>query len=217
MCCRSRWQAESTLLADTAVAVLTKLQHQQTRTLACYLQVFLNVSQSAGLSEGLLRSIGTTFEGLRNALPPVSTEQHAHDNRQLVSIFALQLILKHTLTQPLPQTSEHHRSPQYNADLPNQTQHTKTHAASAIHQKLMQKLICRLHQYECGTSRQLQSLLHSLQHPDSSSKLPPVDDAAFMDVSELQVSPPPAGVVLPGSRTFQPQDSSAPVCPYHIH
>ena len=188
MRCRSGWQAESILLADAAVVILSKLQRQQTRILACYLQVFLNASQPAGLSKALLRSISTTFEGLRNALPPVSTEQHAHDNRQVVSYFALQLILRHTLTQPLPQTDELHRSPDYNADLPNQVQHTQTHAASAIHQNLTNTLINRLYIYECGTSTQLQSLIHSLQHPASTSKIPPVDDAAFLDVDELQVS-----------------------------
>ena len=183
--CRSGWPAESQLLAMTAAEVLTKLQRQQTRTLADYLQVLLNASKSAGLSVALLKSINGTFEGLRSALPPVSMEQHPHDNVQLLCCFALQIVLQHTLTQPLPQTQEFHRSPDHAR--PNQSQHVHRHNPSAMHQQLTMSMLARLHHFGCGTTTQIASLLHSLQHPDGTSKVPSVDDAAFTEISELQV------------------------------
>lgn len=186
---RSAWQAENLLLANTAISVLCKLKRQQTRLLADYLQVFLNTSNTVRLSEALLKSVDATIQGLQNILPPSSQEQHAHDNRTLLCCFALQLMLQQTLTQPMPQTHEFHRSPDYNADLPNQKQHIHLQTENDLHVKLVQCLMLWLQQGHSNTSTQLMSLCDSLHHPDNASKLPPADDAAFLDLSQLKVCP----------------------------
>lgn len=186
---RSAWQAENLLLANTAISVLCKLQRQQTRLLADYLQVFLNTSDTVRLSEALLESIDATMLGLQSILPPSSQEKHACDNRTLLCCFALQLMLQQTLTQPLPQTQEFHRSPDYNADLPNQIQHRQTHSESGLHVKLVQCLMKWLQRWHSNTFTQLISLFDSLHHPHNASKLPSVDDAAFLDISQLKVCP----------------------------
>lgn len=177
------------MLADAAINVLSKLQRQQTRLLADYLQVFLNISVTVILSEALLKSTASTLLGLQKILPPISQEKHAHANQKLLSCFALQLMLQHTLTQPLQQTQEFHRVPDYNADLPNQTQHKQLHSESALHLKLVQCLVKWLQYWHCGTCPQLTSLLDSLHDPETSSKLPPVDDVPFLDINQLRVSP----------------------------
>lgn len=184
---RSAWKAERTLLANTAISVLSKLQRQQTRLLADYLQVFLNTSGTIRFSEALLASISSTLLGLQNILPPVSQEQHAHDNHRLLCCFALQLMLQHTLTQPLPQTQAFHRAPDYNADLPNHRQYRHPHSNTSLQLKLVQCLMKCLQQWHSNTCTQLASLLDSLHHSDGASKLPSVDDAAFLDVSQLEV------------------------------
>lgn len=186
---RSAWQAESPLLASTATKVLSKLKRQQTRLLADYLQVFLNTAGTVRLSEALLKSVNATMLGLQNILPPTSQENHAGDNHTLLCCFALQLMLQLTLTQSLPQTQEFHRAPDYNADLPNQTQHRHLHSQPDLHVKLVQCLIKWLQQWHTATSTQLMSLLDSLHHPHGASQIPSVDDAPFLDVSQLKVCP----------------------------
>ena len=177
------------MLANTAISVLCKLQRQQTRLLADYLQVFLNASGTVRLSEALLKSVDATMLGLQKILPPNSQEQHARDNRTLLCCFALQLMLQQTLTQPMPQTQEFHRSPDYNADLPNQMQHIHQQTESNLHVKVVQCVMMWLQQWHSNTSTQLMSLFDSLHHPHNASKLPSVDDAAFLDVSQLKVCP----------------------------
>lgn len=184
----SVWQAESTLLADAAINVLSKLKRQQTRLLADYLQVFLNATETVILSEALLKSTASTLLGLQKMLPPISQEKHAHENQKLSSCFALQLMLQHTLTQPMQQTHEFHRAPDYNADLPNQTQHKHLHNESSLHLKLVQCLVKWLQHWHCGTCKQLMFLLDSLHDPESSSKLLPVDDVPFLDINQLRVA-----------------------------
>lgn len=184
---RSGWLKEHSLLATTAVQVLNGLQRQQVRHLADYLQVFLNAARSASLSQALLKSICNTFHGLQIALPPVSQEQQAHDNWHLLCAFTLQLMLQHTITQSLPQTQTFHRCPDFNADLPNHRRHSIEHNASVLHCDLVQLLISVLHSLNCITSAQTKSLLDTLEHPVTSSQLPSADDAAYLDVSQLQV------------------------------
>lgn len=177
------------MLADAAINVLSKLKRQQTRLLADYLQVFLNATETVILSEALLKSTASTLLGLQKMLPPISQEKHAHENQKLSSCFALQLMLQHTLTQPMQQTHEFHRAPDYNADLPNQTQHKHLHNESSLHLKLVQCLVKWLQHWHCGTCKQLMFLLDSLHDPESSSKLLPVDDVPFLDINQLRVGP----------------------------
>lgn len=187
---RSAWQAESPLLANTATKILSNLQRQQTRLLADYLQVFLNAAGTVRFSEALLMSVNATMLGLQNILPPISQEKHADDNHTLLCCFALQLMLQLTLTQSLPQTQEFHRAPDYNADLPNhQSQHRELHSQPNLYVKLVQRLMKWLQQWHTVTSTQLMSLLDSLHHPLGASRVPSVDDAAFLDVSQLEVCP----------------------------
>ena len=186
---RSAWQAEKVLLANTAISVLCKLQRQQTRLLADYLQVFLKTSGKVRLSEALLESVDATMLGLQTILPPNHQEKHAYHNRTLLCCFALQLMLQQTLTQTLPQTQEFHRSPDYNVDLPNQIQHRQMHSEADLHAKLVQRLMKWLQRWHSNTSTQLMSLLDSLHHSDNASKLPSVDDAAFLNISQLKVCP----------------------------
>lgn len=184
---RSAWQAESPLLVSTATKILGKLKRQQTRLLADYLQVFLNTAGTVSFSEALLKSVNATMLGLQNLAQPISQEKHADDNHTLLCCFALQLMLQLTLTQSLPQTQEFHRAPDYNADLPSQTQHRQLHSQPNLHVRLVQCLMKWLQQWHTVTSIQLMSLLDSLQHPHGASQVPSVDDAVFLDVSQLKV------------------------------
>lgn len=127
--------------------------------------------------------------GLHDILPPTGQEKHAPDNRTLLCCFALQLMLQQTLTQPLPQTQEFHRSPDYNADLPNQIQHIHLQSESGLHKKLVQCVMKWLQRWHSNTSTQLMLLFDSLHQSGSASKLPLVDDVAFLDVSQLEVCP----------------------------
>lgn len=186
---RPFWQAANTLLADTAINLLSKLQRQQTYFLADYLQIFLNKCQTVTFSKASLLSIASTLQGLQNLLPPISQEKHAHNNQALVTCFALQLMLRETLAQPLQQTQEFHRAPHYNADLPNRPQLKQLHVESTMHLELVQCLMKWLQHWHNGTAASLASLIDGLHDPESANKIPPVDDVEFLNISQLKVCP----------------------------
>lgn len=177
---------QNTLLAQTAVKVLCSLQRQQTRLLADYLQVLLNVARSASMSDALLDSLDTTVTGLKPTLLLASKQPHIQDNQLLLCCFALQLMLC-TLTAPLQQTNDFHISPNFNGTLSSLEQGSNRQLQPAVQTSLVQHVMRWLCMLQANTHTELSLLLKRLRHPSSGSKLPDMDDAPFLDLVEIEV------------------------------
>lgn len=166
---------QHTLLAQTAVRVICSLERQQTRLMADYLQVLLNVAGSASMTDAVLESLNDTVSGM----------QHAQDNQLLLTCFALQLML-HTLMAPLQQIQDFHRTPGFNVEPFNQ-QHTLRQSQSATYTKLAQYVMLWLQMLNADTQTQRNLVFQRLRHPIEKSKLPDADDAALLDLDQLEV------------------------------
>jgi hypothetical protein len=183
---RDEWRMQNTLLAQTAVKILCVQQRQQTRLLADYLQVLLSTVRSASISDAVLDSLTNTVTGLRPILASTSKQPHAQDNQLLLACFVLQLMLC-TLTAPLQQTSGFHGSPDFNAERSSQTQMSSRQSPSAMSTSLVQHVMQWLHMLEAQSPTELRMLLEELASPHSDSKVPAVEDAAFLDLAEVEV------------------------------
>ncbi len=145
--------------------------------------MLLGVVRSASISDALLESLNNTVLGLGPILPPASKLQHAQDNQLLLSCFALQLMLL-TITAPLQQTSEFHRSPDFNVET---SQEHHSNRQSHIWTRLVQNIMQWLHTLQADTPTKLKVLLETIRLPRADSKLPDVDDASFLDPTGLEV------------------------------
>ena len=172
---------QHTLLAQTAVRIICSLERQQTRLMADYLQVLLNVAGSASMTDAVLESLNDTVSGMK----PPSKMQHAQDNQLLLTCFALQLML-HTLMAPLQQIQDFHRTPGFNVEPSNQ-QHILRQSQSATYTKLAQYVMLWLQMLNADTQTQRNLVFQRLRRPIENSKLPDVDDAALLDLDQLEV------------------------------
>ncbi len=177
---------QNTLLAQTAVKILCVQQRQQTYLLADYLQVLLSTVRSASISNAVLESLTNTVTGLKPILASTSKQPYAQGNQLLLACFVLQLMLC-TLTAPLQQTSEFHGSPDFNAEPSSQTQISNRHSHSAMSTRLVQHAMQWLHMLEAQSPTELNMLLEELASPCSDSKVPAVEDAPFLDLTEIEV------------------------------
>ena len=167
-----------------APQVICKLQRQQTRLLADYLQVLLNfITRSpAPLAESQLAILTLTCEALSTISQPILSSQTGADNQVALASFHLQFMLKSTLKEPLKQSQEFHRCPDFNFDQSRRSQSSLLEATAVV-QHTMQWLTTA----GITSTASLDQMLHHLQHPSDTSKLPEPDDAQFLEPADLLV------------------------------
>lgn len=185
--CRSSTESEFDLatvhLIKIAPQVISKLQRQQTRLLADYLQVLLTAfRRPADLTPTQLKLLATTCTSLSSISAPASSTLIARDNQTALVCFILHIIVHHTSTKPLQQSQDFHRHPGFNFGQ-EQQQAADSASATALVQLAMQWLSLT----GITSAAELGVVVQRLQHPDTNSRLPDPDDAAFLEPSDALV------------------------------
>lgn len=168
-----------------APQIICELQRQQTRLLVDYLQVLLNTIDKSlqSLTKPQLATLDFTCQSLsRFSQPADSPTQSSKDTQVALSSFTLQVMLQQTLSHPLKQHNEFHRSPDFNVPQPSVNRGQST-AATAVVQRAMHWL----NMTGIRSTAQIDAMLLSLRQPCESSQLPEPDDADFLQPSDVEV------------------------------